>query len=141
MGSHFSRFYGWTIYVCLITLCVSLNPIRTFAQQATATVNGAVKDQSGAVVPGAKVTLRNLATNISRSTKSSKDGDYLFTLVPIGTYELAVEQTGFDKYVQSGITLQINANARQDVVLKVGSTNQVIEVQGNTTQVDTVSAT
>lgn len=126
------------LVVCLLALFTSL---PASAQQATATVNGTVKDPSGALVPGAKVTLKNMGTNIARTIMSGKDGAYSFTLVPIGTYELAVEQSGFDKYLQRGITLQINENARQDIVLKVGSTNQVIEVQGNMTQVDTVSAT
>jgi len=131
----------WTVLLCLVAFSTNFTPIKLLAQQATASVNGTVKDPSGAVVPGAKVTLRNLATNVARTAKTNKDGEYLFTLIPIGTYELMVEQSGFDKYVQSGIALQINQNARQDVTLKVGSTSQVIEVQGNTTQVDTISAT
>ncbi|HXY14487.1 MAG TPA: carboxypeptidase regulatory-like domain-containing protein [Terriglobales bacterium] len=130
-----------TTSICVLTLFAVLATVKSPAQQATASVNGTVRDPSGAVVAGAKVTLRNLATNISRPGKTSKDGDYLFTLVPIGKYELTVEQPGFDKYVQSGIILQINENARQDVSLRVGSTSQVIEVQANTSQVDTISAT
>ena len=119
---------------------IALGP-RLHAQQATAQINGTVKDPSGAVVVGAQVTLRNVNTNISRNTKSNKDGIYLFTLVPIGTYELAVEQQGFEKYVQKGITLEINQNARQDVSLKIGTAGQVVEVQGDVSQVDTLSAT
>lgn len=112
-----------------------------YAQQTTALITGTVKDSSGAVIAGAKVTLTNASTNVSKDTVTSKSGDYLFTLIPIGTYQLTVSQSGFEKYVQKGITLQINQNARQDVTLNVGSTAQVVEVQGNVTQVDTVSAT
>src|SRR5579864_9367274 len=112
------RIETWVRLICLMTCFLALAPIELSAQQATASVNGTVKDQSGAIIPGAKVTLRNLSTNVSRTVKTTKDGDYLFSLVPIGMYELAVEQTGFDKYVQSGIALQINENARQDVALK-----------------------
>jgi hypothetical protein len=111
------------------------------AQQATALLTGTVKDTSGAIVVGAKVTLRNTNTNVARTQVSSKDGDYLFTLVPIGNYEVIVEQRGFDKYIQTGVTLEINQNARLDVVLRVGASSQVVEVQGDVTQVDTVSAT
>jgi hypothetical protein len=90
---------------------------------------------------GAKVTLRNAQTNISRSLNSDKDGNYLFTLIPIGTYEVTVEQQGFDKYVRKGITLEINQNAHLDIPMKIGTTSQIVEVTGDVSQVDTVSAT
>ncbi len=122
----------------LAAICLLLsNSFNLQAQQATALLTGTVKDATGAVVVGAKITLKNSETNVPRSTASSKDGDYLFTLVPIGTYELTVEQQGFDKYVRKGITLQINQNAHLDVVLKVGTTSQVVEVTGDVSQVDT----
>ena len=111
------------------------------AQQATAQITGTIRDTSHAIVVGAKVTLTNTDTNVSRSVTSNKDGEYLFTLVPIGTYTLSVEQSGFTKYVRTGITLVINQNAKQDVELKIGASSQVVEVQGDVTQVDTISAT
>ncbi|HEY4782331.1 MAG TPA: carboxypeptidase regulatory-like domain-containing protein, partial [Chthoniobacterales bacterium] len=80
-------------------------------------------------------------TNVVRTVTSSKDGDFLFTLVPIGTYEVQAEQEGFSKYVRKGITLEINQNARLDIALQVGASTQVVEVTGDVTQVDTVSAT
>ncbi|MGA8762090.1 MAG: carboxypeptidase regulatory-like domain-containing protein [Candidatus Sulfotelmatobacter sp.] len=111
------------------------------AQKATALLTGTVRDASGAVVVGATITLKNSNTNIARTQVTGKDGDYLFNLVPVGTYDLTVEQTGFDKYVRKGITLEINQNARLDVALRIGKTSQVVEVTGDVTQVDTVSAT
>jgi len=114
---------------------------RAAAQQATAQITGTIHDPSHAVVAGAKITLKNSSTNLKRSLVSDKDGNYLFTLVPIGTYELSVEQAGFTKYLRTGITLEINQNAHLDVDLKVGAANQVVEVNGNVAQVDTVSAT
>ncbi|MGP0099007.1 MAG: carboxypeptidase regulatory-like domain-containing protein [Terriglobales bacterium] len=110
-------------------------------QQATAQIMGTVKDASGALIADAKVTLRNASTNTTRSTTTNKDGGYLFSLVTIGAYELTVEQPGFEKYVRKGITLEINQNARLDVALQVGAASQIVEVQGDVTQVDTVSAT
>jgi len=122
---------------CLMV--VGAKPVT--AQQATAQLTGTIRDTSHAVVVGAKVTLRNSETNATRIESSSKDGEYLFTLIPIGTYELSVDQSGFRKYVRAGITLVINQNAHLDVDLEVGSNSQVVEVQGNVTQVDTVTAT
>jgi outer membrane receptor protein involved in Fe transport len=114
---------------------------RAIAQQATAQITGTVKDQTGAVVSGAKLTLKNSDTGIARETTSDKNGSYLFTLVPIGTYELSAEQKGFKKYVRKGITLDVNQNAKVDITTQLGETNEVVEVNANATQVDTVSAT
>lgn len=122
---------------CLVVFCGE----HLAAQQATALLAGTIKDSTGAIVPGAKVTLRNSDTNITRSDSSNKDGDFVFTSIPIGRYEVDVDQSGFSKYVRKGITLEINQNARLDVVLQVGSATEVVEVTGNVTQVDTVSDT
>ena len=101
------------------------------AQQATAQLLGSVKDTTGAVVPGVTVTLRNAQTNVSRSTTSDKDGAYLFTLVAIGTYEVTAEHSGFRKFLQKGITLDVNQNGRLDVTLQVGRGTEVVEVTAN----------
>jgi Carboxypeptidase regulatory-like domain len=140
------RVFGAVVTCLSIVLSVSLSLTilgsePAAAQQASALITGTVKDTTGAVVAGAKITITNTATNVSHSATTGKDGDYLFTLLPIGTYQLGVEAAGFEKYAQTGITLEINQKARLDVELKVGSTSQIVEVQGNVTQVDTVSAT
>lgn len=111
------------------------------AEQTTALLTGTVKDATGAVVVGATVTLRNALTNVTQTTTSGKDGDYLFNAVPIGAYEVAIEHEGFDKYLRKGITLELNHNARLDVTLRIGKTSQTVEVTGDVSQVDTVSAT
>src|ERR1700728_3744526 len=123
-------------------LCIALACGEfALAQQATAVLTGAVKDASGAIVVGAKITLRDAQTNSSRNTTTGKDGDYVFNLVPIGAYEVTVEHAGFEKYVRKGITLEINQNARLDVSLQIGMDSPVVEVTGDVTQDDTVSAT
>jgi len=132
---------GLPIVVCIVFSLTFLGVNRAVAQQATAQIAGTIRDATHAIVVGARVTLRDASTNISRNTTSNRDGDYLFTLVPIGTYELSVEQRGFSKYIRRGITLEINQNARLDIDLKVGSENQLIEVIGDVTQVDTISST
>jgi hypothetical protein len=108
--------------------------------QATARLTGTVKDQSGATVAAAAVTLTNQATNVSHDTKTDAQGDYLFSLVAVGTYRLAVEHAGFKKNVQSGITLEVNQNGRLDVTLEVGQTSDVIEVSAAVPQIDTTGA-
>ncbi len=132
---------GVSAAICVVLSFVFSGTNQASGQQATAQITGTIRDTSHAIVVSAKVTLRNTETNIARSVASNKDGDYLFTLVPIGTYELSVEQTGFSTYVRKGITLEINQNAHLDVDLKIGTANQVVEVSGDLSQVDTVGAT
>jgi hypothetical protein len=111
------------------------------AAEVTANLSGTVSDSSGAVVPKAKVTLTNTSTNESHTVATENDGSYQFTKVAIGTYRLAVEQTGFNKYLHEGIVLNVNQNAKLDVTLQIGTMSQVVEVTGDVSQVDTVSAT
>ena len=99
-----------------------------YAQLGTGTISGTVFDQSGAVLPGANITVTNGGTGFVRSTVSSETGDYnLRGLLP-ATYELTVELGGFRKFVQPAITLQVDQNARIDVRLQVGSTNEIVTV-------------
>jgi len=125
----------------ILVLVAAFSGQQVLAQQATAVITGTVKDASGAIVVGAKITLKNSQTNVTRSTSSGKDGNYEFNLIPIGSYDVTVEQPGFDTYVRRGITLEINQNAKLDVALRIGKASQVVEVTGDVTQVDTVSAT
>src|ERR1700680_2163296 len=75
------------------------------AAEVTATISGTVNDSTGAVVPKATVPLTNTGTSVSRTVLTDSGGLYLFTLIPIGTYRLTVEQAGFRKYVRDGIVL------------------------------------
>jgi hypothetical protein len=108
--------------------------------QATASLRGVATDPSGGVVIGAKVTLTNTATNIARQSTTAGDGGYLFELVQPGTYKLAVSNSGFRTFTQTGIVLEVNQNGRLDVKLELGQSTQVVEVTGNVAQVDTTGA-
>src|SRR5947209_8162943 len=125
----------------LLVLAVVLFTLPVFGADVTAQLNGTVKDSTGAIVPNAKVTLTNIQTDVSRTTTSSPDGNYLFSLVPVGNYQITVEHPGFRKYVQNGVVLQVNQNAKQDIALQVGQASETVEVTENVAQVDTVTAT
>ena len=124
----------------LLTILL-LTSTQLFAQRGTALLTGTVKDPTGAVISGAKVTLTNMDTNVSQSTTTNKDGYYLFPLVPIGRYQVSAEQKGFAKFVQKNFTLELNQNGHLDIPMKVGTEGQVVEVTGEIAQVDTVTAT
>jgi outer membrane receptor protein involved in Fe transport len=128
-----------TLPLVVFVLAITLTSIH--AAETTATISGTVQDSSGAVIANAPVTLTNVGTNISKSIRTGTDGSYLFTLVPIGTYQLTVQQAGFRKYVRDGIVLNVNQNAKVNIALAIGTTDQVVEVNSDVTQVDTLSAT
>jgi hypothetical protein len=76
--------------------------------QTTTGIRGTITDPSGSVVPGAKVTITNIETQLTQSTRTSAEGIYAFTLLPIGNYKLHVAGSGFKTLERTGITLSIN---------------------------------
>ena len=99
-----------------------------FAQAVRATLVGRVTDQSGAVVPGTKITLTNVGTNETHVVTVSDNGEFVFTQLAPGQYTLTSEHEGFRKDVRSGIELQVGQEARIDVALQVGALAEQVEV-------------
>ncbi len=110
------------------------------AQMNLATVVGTVKDPSGAVVPKAEVTLKNLGTGIERSTPTSTSGYYTITNLPVGHYSLTVSMPGFKTTTIPNIQLQVGQSARIDAVLQVGATTQQITVNTAAPLISTTSS-
>src|SRR5262245_34387329 len=107
--------------------------------QSTAQVSGAVKDQTGAVLPGAEVTVTQTDTGLKRSAVTDETGSYLLTNLPIGPYRLEAGLPGFRTYVQTGIVLQVDANPVINAILEVGQVADQIEVQADAALVETRS--
>jgi hypothetical protein len=124
-----------------VVLVLALVGSSSIWAQTTSSLRGTVKDQSGGLVVGARITLKNTATGITRTTQSGSDGSYLFDLLSVGTYNIAVAKAGFVTVEQTGIVLQLNQNGRLDVALNLGQTNQTIEVTANVVQIDTAGST
>jgi outer membrane receptor protein involved in Fe transport len=99
-----------------------------WAQAVRATLVGRVTDQTGAVVPGAKVTLVNSGTNETHSAVVGDNAEYVFTQLAPGQYTLTTEHEGFRKDVRSGLTLEVGQQARIDVALQVGALSEQVEV-------------
>ena len=89
---------------------------------------GTVIDSSRAVVPEARITITNQGTNGRWTTTTSSSGDYRVPFLPVGTYSVQVEKTGFKIEVRSGIALQVDQAARVDLTLEVGKASQTISV-------------
>ncbi len=109
-------------------------------QENTATITGQVQDTSNAGVIGAKVTARNVQTGLERTVLTNESANYTVPLLPIGTYNLAVEKEGFEKIVQTGVVLQVDQHARLDFKLTVGATTNTVQVTAEVSLTQTDSS-
>src|SRR5690242_17055560 len=111
-------------------------------QSIFSTLTGIVSDPSGAVVPNAKVHLRNEATGSMRDTVTNNDGYFTFASLAVGdfTYDLTVDAQGFVAYKASGIVLGGGEKRNINVALKVGPTTESVEVQAGVEQLTTVDS-
>lgn len=108
--------------------------------QTTGSVSGTIKDNSGAIVPGAAVTVENLETRASRTTSTDDAGRYEIALLPPGRYLIRAELQGFRTEERGDVTLQVSQNARLDFVMSIGSIEESVMVQGAAPLVDTRDA-
>ncbi len=120
--------YSGLIVILLSFAC--LLPQIAIAQQATASVNGTVEDQTGAVIPSATVKLTNVRTSVVRTTSTNSKGVYTFPSVVPGAYSMQVSAHGFAPVSQPPVTLQVDQIATFDFHLKVGSTKSTVTVTG-----------
>jgi Carboxypeptidase regulatory-like domain len=130
---------------CLSLVLLMCGANAAFAQEVTATITGTVTDSSGAAIAGAKVIAKSVERGITYNGETNDSGIYRISQLPVGNFELRVEQPGFQTAVYPTFTLHENQVARFDVELKVGQVSQTVEVTGaapvlktEATQVDTV---
>jgi hypothetical protein len=134
---YFQKSRYWAVlFSCVFSLLVAG---RLFAS-VTASISGTVKDASGASIAGATVTATNTGTGIAETRTTNGQGFYSFQLLPLGTYVLTVEQTGFKEYQQTELVLDVNSALTVDATLQVGQVSEKIEVAANALHVDTVSS-
>lgn len=125
----------------LVVLLVCSSPMA--AQSGSSSIVGTVKDQSGAVVAGAAVTLLNVETNATRTAESSSSGAFSFEIVPVGEYEVTVEATGFRKFVIRPVRAQVSNVTDVPVILELGqmSSTVLVESADAAVQVNTEDST
>src|SRR2546423_3214023 len=125
-------------YIVALLLCalICLVALPAHAQTFRGTILGTVTDPNGALVPGAKVTAKNIGTGIERETVTDGEGNYTLAELPIGTYEVKATQTGFQTAVVSNVVVEIAGERRVDVTLNVGGGDTEILVAA-TAQVST----
>jgi hypothetical protein len=99
-----------------------------WAQTDRGVITGTVKDTTGAVVPTAQVTAIQTATNASFKTKTTTSGDFTVPSLPVGTYQVRVENAGFKTHVASNVVVGAGATVSLDVTMELGTTQQTVEV-------------
>lgn len=115
---------GWFLLAVLLILICQ----RAAHAQVSASISGVVTDPSGAAVPSASVTARNMETEVLRTTMTDGTGHYLILALPVGLYEVKVSKTGFHESTRSGIQLNVGQEASIDVRLAVSAVKEAVNV-------------
>jgi hypothetical protein len=110
------------------------------AQVTSAAIVGTITDASGAALPGATVTARNVDTGFSRAVPSNESGAYRLEFLPIGNYVVEVTLPGFKTASRSGLVLSVNDTVRVDQALSVGGVAETVNVAGEAPEVNTATA-
>jgi hypothetical protein len=114
--------------------------VAAVAQQPTAQITGIISDSSGAVVPGAHIKVNNTNTGINWEAESNESGNYAFSNLPPGPYQITVTRAGFTTVTRTGIDLVISQVARLDFTLSVGSTAESVEIKATAPLLESSSA-
>jgi hypothetical protein len=117
-----------------------LAPVAIHAQVNTATVAGTVTDATGAVVPEAALTLQNPLTGLTRSVQSDTEGRFSFTFVPIGTYTLKCEHTGFQETIARNIALSANMSLEVPITISLQSVQSSVTVKAGGDELQTTTS-
>lgn len=120
----------------LVLLLAALTATPMFAQETTGGLQGTIKDASGAVVPGAKVTVTSDALVGAKTATTDSTGYYRFANLPPGSYTITVNATGFSTLKRSDQVIEVGHLPSVDLVLKVGASEQVVEVTANAATID-----
>jgi hypothetical protein len=112
----------------------------TSAQISGGVIAGTITDSSGAVISGATVTARSLATNVSLETRSDSTGTYRFTNISVGVFDVAVTAPGFQMTQNSSVTVQLQTTTTLNVALRPGAASQTVRVFAGGEQLQTESS-
>jgi len=128
----------WLWIVCLAVLLIRDAP-PAFGQVQTGGIQGVVKDDSGALVPGTAITIENVDTGIARLLKTDNQGRYAASSLPIGNYWVTAGRNGFASQTRTGLVLTVGQVLNVDFDLQVGGVTQQVTVTGAAAQVNTTT--
>src|SRR5262249_24560594 len=116
-------------------LLLALLFAQSLLGQATGTIYGTTYDSSGALLPATSITITNTGTNQSRSVVADDLGAFVVPVLPVGTYSVRVEKTGFSPFVQNGVILEANTSVQVRATMQVQAASQNVVVNANPTLV------
>ncbi|HLK65576.1 MAG TPA: carboxypeptidase regulatory-like domain-containing protein [Bryobacteraceae bacterium] len=132
-----TRIFQWCLVACLLS--VSLTPLG--GQTMFGRISGTITDPSGAVIPGARVTVTNTDTQALRTVNADEHGFYVVETLTIGPYRVAADQPGFNRATVGGVSLVADGHVTVDLRLNIGPEGQMVDVvAGNSAVLNTVSA-
>lgn len=123
----------------LVVVCAALG-LTAWGQTSTGTITGSITDTSGAMIAGAKVQIVNTGTNAKVDVSTNLEGTYTAPLLPPGSYKVAVAASGFKGFEQAGIQLQVQQQARVNIVLQVGAMTESVTIQGDAALVEATTS-
>jgi len=123
----------------VVAVLLLMQPLAS-AQSQFATLSGTVIDSSGAVVSGANVTVTLSHSNQTRKAVTNTDGFFNMPALPVGTYDVMVEQKGFERWRGTDIALNASDSRTMRIELKVGSSTETVEVQSTVTELATTDS-
>lgn len=129
-------------HLCVGVVCLALSLLFSVGVSAQGTggrVLGRISDPSGAVLANTKITATNDATGVVRDAVSNDSGDYVFPELPVGTYSLTFDLTGFKKAVRHGIALDVNQVITLNMTMQLGAAQEIVDVTSEAPLVETSS--
>ena len=140
LGRRSRLLFSTLVLMSAILLLASAGPAGAQVTSA-GQINGVVTDKTGAVVPGAAITLTDTSTKEERTSTSNAAGQYVFVSVPPGTYNITVVKTGFSKFVITAKQVNVGSPVTANATLEVGAASQTVEVAATGVELQTTNAT
>ena len=129
------------LHTASLLLVIAISTTASLSAQTAGTISGHIDDSTGATIPEAEVTLKNVGTGTERKTVTTGSGDYTFTEVPVGVYTVSATHAGFKTASSTNVQVQIQQSVRLDFTLQVGAVTDSIEVEASGTLLQAENAT
>ena len=127
-------------FIFTLSLASALTVVLAFAQATSGDLVGTITDQSGAVVPNANITATNTETGVKNTTRSNVNGEYRFGNLPVGTYDITADETGFANSTVQNFRVELNKTATANLVLSVAGASTSVEVTAAPPAIDTTTS-
>jgi hypothetical protein len=134
---HKVKYVATSPIVSLVVASLFFFGLFARAQSGVGSISGTIKDDTGRVIPGVRITLRNSDTQVERTAQTDTGGFYVFPSVSVGQYEIQVVATGFKPYKRTGLIVDVGTKLQEDIGLEVGGETQTVLVSDTAIHVET----